>query len=112
MKTINSNFFLSLFALVMLGLSGFAYAIDLPTAKQQGLVGETSSGYLEPVSPASTEVRALVSSINDKRKQKYEEIARRNGTTLSAVEVLAGKKAIEKSKPGTYIKPAGSWVKK
>ena len=89
-----------------------AYAIDLHTAKDQGLVGETPAGYLEAVKPPSTDVKALVDSINSQRREKYQEIAARNNTSLQAVELLAGKKAIEKSSPGSYIKIGDSWQKK
>jgi uncharacterized protein YdbL (DUF1318 family) len=88
------------------------YAIDLQTAKNQGLVGETPSGYLEAVKSPSAETKALIESINAKRKQKYQDIAARNNTSLQAVEQLAGKKAIEKSAPGSYIKLGGSWQQK
>ncbi len=70
------------------------------TAKDQGLVGETPSGYLAAVKSPSPEVSALIESINAKRKQKFKEIAARNNTSLQAVEQLAGKKAIEKINPG------------
>ncbi|HFQ90598.1 MAG TPA: DUF1318 domain-containing protein [Desulfobulbus sp.] len=89
-----------------------AFAIDLRTAKVKGLVGETTTGYLAPVKPPSPEVAKLIKTINAKRRQHYQEIARRNGTTLRAVEVLAGKKAIEKTPPGQFIRINGSWRKK
>lgn len=89
-----------------------ALAIDLQTAKDQGLVGETPSGYLEAVTQPSAEVKALMDDINAKRRQKFEEIAARNNTSLEAVELLAGKKAIEKSTPGSYIKIGGAWQRK
>jgi len=89
-----------------------AFSIDLQSVKQQGLVGETPSGYLEAVTSPSSETRALISDINDKRKQKYQEIALRNKTSLQDVEKLAGKKAIEKSKAGSYVKNSGTWQKK
>jgi len=89
-----------------------AYAIDLETAKNQGLVGETPSGYLEAVKTPSPDTKALIDSINAKRKEKYLEIANRNNTSLQAVEQLAGKKAIEKSAAGSYIKLGGSWQQK
>ena len=89
-----------------------ALAIDLQTAKDQGLVGETPSGYLEAVTQPSAEVKALMDDINAKRRQKFEEIAARNNTSLEAVELLAGKKAIEKSTPGSYIKIGGAWQQK
>jgi uncharacterized protein YdbL (DUF1318 family) len=89
-----------------------AYSVDLQTAKSQGLVGETQSGYLSAVKSPSAETKALIESINLKRKQKYQEIAARNKTTLQTIEQLAGDKAIEKSRPGSYIKQGGSWQKK
>ena len=87
-------------------------AIDLQTAKDQGLVGETPSGYLEAVNAPSAEIKTLVNDINAQRKQKYKDIAARNNTSLEAVELLAGKKAIEKSEPGSFIKLGGSWQRK
>lgn len=88
-----------------------AYAIDLHPAKAQGLVGETTSGYLAAVKP-SAEVNALVGSINSQRKAVYAEIAKRNGTSLQAVEALAGKKAIQKTPGGQYVNTGGGWSKK
>jgi len=103
---------LIIFSACLLLFAQNAYSIDLQTAKKQGLVGETPSGYLEAVSSANAETNALIKNINTKRKQKYHEIAARNKTTLQAVESLAGKKAMQKSKAGSYIKQGGSWHKK
>jgi uncharacterized protein YdbL (DUF1318 family) len=88
------------------------YSLDLQTAKDQGLVGETPGGYLEAVNSPSADVRALIDSINSQRREKYQEIAARNNTSLQAVELLAGEKAIEKSGPGSYIKIGDSWQQK
>lgn len=88
------------------------FALDLQTAKQQGLVGETPGGYLEAVETPNAEVKALLDSINNQRKQKYQDIAARNNTSLQAVEQLAGKKAIEKSDAGSFVKAGGVWQKK
>ncbi len=90
-----------------------ALALDLQTAKSQGMVGETPSGYLAPVHQAPNgEVRQLVQSINQQRKQEYNKIAQRNNTTLQAVEKLAGKQALEKTPQGQYILLNGTWNKK
>jgi len=89
-----------------------AFSMDLQTAKSKGLVGELSSGYLDAVTAPSAEVKALIDEVNAKRKQKYAEIAARNNITLKDVEELAGKKAIEKSEAGAYIKVDGSWKQK
>jgi uncharacterized protein YdbL (DUF1318 family) len=85
--------------------------LDLDSAKSQGLVGENANGYIGAVQ-SSGEVNTLVNSINAQRKAKFQEIATRNNTSLDAVEKLAGKKAIEKSEPGSYIKLGGTWQKK
>ena len=46
-----------------------AYSIDLQTAKKQGLVGESPSGYLEAVKSPSAETKTLIDSINSRRRQ-------------------------------------------
>ena len=50
--------------------------------------------------------------IVDKRKAKYQSIASQNSTSLETVELLAGKKAVEKTQPGNYIQTATGWKKK
>jgi uncharacterized protein YdbL (DUF1318 family) len=90
------------------------WGLTLEEAKTQGVVGEQPNGYLGVVQPgASAEVQALVNDVNQKRRQMYEEIARRNSTKLEAVEMLAGKTAIDNTRPGNFVRgPAGQWVKK
>lgn len=89
-----------------------AHALDLESAKQQGLVGEGRNGYLGIIK-SSTEVEALVSQINQKRREMYSKISSTNGTSLKAVESLAAEKAIDKTAQGHYVQDqAGSWVKK
>lgn len=107
MKTI-----LAILTTCMLFIAQPAYSIDLTTAKDQGSVGETPSGYLEAVKSPSAEIAELIRSVNAQRKAKYQEIAARNKTSLKTVEELAGKKAIEKSEAGSYIKQGGAWQKK
>jgi len=66
-------------------------ALSLADAKSQGLVAETGSGYITARS-STNEVRALVNSVNAKRKAHYQEISKRNGAPLGTVEKLAGEK--------------------
>ena len=104
--------FTLLIALTIHTLPASAAPLDLDTAKANGVVGEQSDGYLGSVEP-SADASALVSSINKQRRAKYLEIAQKNGTSLSDVETLAGKKAIEMTAPGGYIRlGAGGWKKK
>jgi uncharacterized protein YdbL (DUF1318 family) len=96
----------------MLLLASPAWALDLKDAKAQGLVGEQLNGYLGIIK-SSAAVNALVGDINSKRKAMYEKIAKRNGTSVSAVEILAGKKATEKTPAGQYVQsPSGAWQRK
>jgi uncharacterized protein YdbL (DUF1318 family) len=102
---------------LLLGVAGWpsqSWAISLEDAKRQGLVGEQPNGYLEAVVPnPPADVRALIADINAKRRQKYEQVARTNGTSLDVVEALAGKTAIQKTPPGQYVRSAsGRWIKK
>lgn len=89
-----------------------AWAISLDDAKQQGLIGEMQNGYLGVV-VASPEAQSLVDNVNEKRRDIYLNLARKNKITLDQVTALAGVKAIDKTQPGHFIKnSAGKWVKK
>ncbi len=110
MKPLLSKYLLALLALLTLSLS--AWALSLQEAKALGLVGETPGGYLEAVSEASDEVAALVQQINDQRSAEYQRIAAKNKISVHDVEQLAGKKAIEKTAPGLYVKIGGRWQTK
>ncbi len=96
----------------LLVLAAPAMALDLQEAKQKGLVGETTSGYLAAVGAGTPEVESLVDEINRKRRAEYERIARENDIALGDVEALAGKRAIEESPKGHYVRPNGDWVRK
>jgi uncharacterized protein YdbL (DUF1318 family) len=89
-----------------------AFALSLDEAKANGLVGEQSNGYLGAVNPANAEAQALIDDVNRKRRQAYEDIAKRNGTSVQSVETLAGEKAIQNTKPGHFIEGPGGWSKK
>lgn len=99
--------------LLLFAATAFA-GLSLDEAKEKGLVGEEANGYLAAVqSSPDREVRALIDDINDKRRNEYKRIAAENDIEVGAVEKLAGKKAIEKTKPGHYIRlPDGEWQRK
>ena len=88
------------------------FALSLDEAKAKGLVGEKSSGYLGAVNPSNAEALALIEDVNQKRRQAYEDIAKRNRTNVQAVESLAGEKAIQNTKPGNFVEGPGGWTKK
>ncbi|MGO3422972.1 MAG: YdbL family protein [Pseudoalteromonas distincta] len=92
-------------------MSFSAWAISLDDAKNQGLVGENSSGYLGLV-VQNAEAKAVVDDINAKRKAQYLKLAKKNNLSLSQVEALAAAKTIEKTQSGHYVEVNGNWVKK
>ncbi|GJL63925.1 MAG: hypothetical protein NPIRA04_25790 [Nitrospirales bacterium] len=113
-RSIILNIFTILLISMSLHAGNAAFAATLDEAKSQGFLGETVSGYLALVTPtAPQEMKALMNEVNQKRKDKYQEIAKRNKTTLKAVETLAGKTALSKTEPGHYVQlPNGQWQKK
>ena len=79
---------------VILGIhsGNTVFAATLEQAKSQGFLGETVSGYLGLVTPsAPPEMKALMNEVNQKRKNKYQEIAKRNKTTLKACRGIGRK---------------------
>jgi uncharacterized protein YdbL (DUF1318 family) len=88
-----------------------AFALDIDTAKSQGLIGEQPNGYLGLV-VNNAEAKKLIDDINAKRKAQYAQIAERNNIDLHVVEKLAGEKTINKTKPGHFIFINGTWSKK
>ena len=89
-----------------------ASAIDLDAAKRQGLVGEQPDGYLGTVRQ-TPEAAELVRSVNQQRRQSYQDLAKRNGVSVDSVATLAGKKLIDRAARGEYVKDAsGRWVQR
>ncbi|HBC08245.1 MAG TPA: DUF1318 domain-containing protein [Rhodospirillaceae bacterium] len=104
---------IALAAVLVVTLTVNAFALDLGTAKGQGLVGERPDGYLGAVAAGRADVQALVNDINAQRRAKYQGIAERRGTTLAAVEQFVGQKLISRADPGEYVMtPGGQWVRK
>jgi len=58
-------------------------------------------GVVSDEAPAAA--KQLVLDINAKRKVRYAEIAKQNGTSVDAVAALAGEKLIERTPPGEYV---------
>lgn len=91
-----------------------AWAIDIGDAKDQGLVGESYTGYLAAVrTPVSAEVRALIADVNAKRKDHFEETAQKTGATTEQVAYRFYELAVQRTAPGHYYQELnGSWKKK
>lgn len=91
-----------------------AWAVDIGAAKKQGLVGEANSGYLAAVAtPASADVKALIASVNAKRKAEFERTANKTNTTVKQVSHRFYALAIQRTAAGNYYQDSsGRWKKK
>lgn len=98
----------------LLAFSMTAFAITLQEAKDQGLIGEQSDGYVGfVVSSVGADVRALVEEVNSERRSRYQQIARENGITLQQVAAVAAERAAQATQSGHFIQNAnGQWVRK
>ena len=81
------------------------------SARESGLVGEKSDGYLGFVSAPSPAIKALVEDINIKRKAAYSKESLANGATVEEMALrngcrLIGERAVDGEK---YQTPNGTW---
>ncbi len=99
---------------LMLVAAQAVWAIDLQSAKDQGLVGEANTGYLAAVNGApSTDVAALIEEVNRKRKAEFENTAAKTDATYDQVRLRFYQLAVERTAPGHYYQDAGGgWRKK
>lgn len=87
--------------------------VNLDAARAAGLIGERPDGLVGIVAAPSAEVESLVKEINSRRLSQYQEIALRTGTSLPAVQAVAGEKAIQQSPAGSFVMDGkGSWRRK
>ncbi len=90
-----------------------SWSLDLNEAKLQGFVGEQINGYIGIVRGANGELIDMVRSINQQRYDHYHAIAQRNGTKTKQVELVGGRKALDKTPTGFYVKSFdGQWRKR
>lgn len=110
---ITRRIFLAAFLAAMALGAGFAAppAIAGPVgdAKAAGLVGERPDGYLGVVKPGA---EGLVSQANARRRGEYQTIAKKRGSSLAAVQNVAGRKRMAASPAGTFVFSGGKWVRK
>jgi uncharacterized protein YdbL (DUF1318 family) len=101
-----------LLALVLTVSDRTARADALDDAKAQGLVGEQADGYVGAVEGAGG-VQALIDEINAKRKAAYADIAAQRGAPTEAVAQIAGKKLIERTPKGQFVRGSnGQWTER
>ena len=72
-----------------------AFALDLQTARQQGIIGEQPDGYVV-VLKASDDASKLANEVNAARKAEYQRISKENGQSVEAVAKIAAETIAKK----------------
>lgn len=82
------------------------------SAREGGLIGEKTDGYLGFVSAPSPAIKALVDDLNIKRKSAYTKEAAANGATVEEMALRNGCRLIsERTVAGEkYQLPGGAWA--
>lgn len=110
------NWITNIFLALLISMMAISVAVASPLTKPKadGLIGEQANGYIGLVrQDVPADIRRLVNEVNAKRKAGYQEIAAKQGTSLTDVEKVGGKTAIEKTLRGNYIRDtSGTWRKK
>jgi len=113
----SKNWIRQIFTALLISLLTVSIAVagsPLTQPKADGLIGEQADGYLGLVAQnVPADIKKLVTEVNAQRKVGYQEIAAKQGTSLSEVEKVGGNTAFEKTLPGNYFRDAnGVWHKK
>ncbi len=97
----------------MLSLANSAWALNLDEAKSQGLIGESSNGYLGLINNSNASAKKLINDINSKRRAAYAAKAQKAGVELKIIEVRIGERLQQRAKKGEYIQRSnGQWQRK
>ncbi|WP_255448444.1 YdbL family protein [Telmatospirillum sp. J64-1] len=99
--------------LSLAGLPSAAHALDLSTAKAQGLVGERPDGMVGIVGQSTPQLRSLVEQVNSQRLERYRDIAAKQGVPAAQVQAITGDRLIQNAPAGSYVMDAsGKWIRK
>ena len=100
-------------AIILLGTASLSFAMDLATAKQEGLIGEQENGLVGLIDPNSPDaIQILVKQTNQGRLKVYNETAANQRIPASQVQAIAAQKLISMTPAGQYIQRNGRWVQK
>lgn len=87
---------------------------QLVKLKSAGKIGETWSGYVEPVKPEFRDaVSSLINAENADRRSLYRLMAEEEGLTADEVAKNNAVRNFQKARKGEYLKgPDGNWKQK
>ena len=85
---------------------------ELRQLKADGVIGETSEGYVDFVEKKDPKAAKLVEAENNDRKALYKLLAEKEGATVEQVARVSAKRNFERARAGEYLKEGGKWKKK
>jgi uncharacterized protein YdbL (DUF1318 family) len=115
MPMLRRSLFPILAALALLAvLPGPALAKSLDQYRAEGVIAERFDGFVElRAQNAPAEAREIVSQVNAKRRQLYEQRAKEQNVSADAVGKVYAQQIVESAPAGTYFKqPSGAYTRK
>lgn len=98
--------------MMIAGTVSTAFALDLDTARTNGLAGEVDNGLLAIPPGAPADAQKLIADINNTRRAEYAKVAAKNNLTLEAVGTIMSQKIYGRLPAGTWVQTQGKWIKK
>ena len=89
-----------------------ASALDIKTARLNGLAGEVDNGLLAIPADAPADAEELIADINKLRRSEYAKVAAQNNLTIDVVGEMMFQKIYSRLPAGTWVKVQGKWIKK
>ena len=111
----NVLLFASVLLVLLVGVPMTAHAeFVLGTAKKAGQVGEKRDGYIALIDQRAPEqVKQVVEATNERRQQRYREIAAKVGWTVEEAAKAAAKRHFKHALAGELLeREDGGWEKK
>ncbi len=88
------------------------FALDIKTARLNGLAGEVDNGLLAIPPDAPVEAEELIATINNLRRAEYAKVAAQNNLTIDVVGEMMFQKIYSRLPVRTWVKVQGKWIKK
>ena len=89
-----------------------AFALDIKTARLNGLAGEVDNGLLAIPPGAPVDSEELIATLNNSRRAEYAKVAAQNNLTIDVVGEMMFQKIYSRLPEGTWVKVQGKWIKK
>jgi uncharacterized protein len=98
--------------MLLMVIAAPAFALDLKTARLNGLAGEVDNGLLAIPPGAPVDAEELIATINNSRRAEYAKVAAQNNLTIDVVGEMMFQKIYSRLPAESWVKVQGKWIKK